>query len=98
MKKILDLVAPELGLVFDLAFAGEILYDEDRLVGDLGFFDAKFKIFFFGGMTPMKADELFEFALHHLCAVGGTIPGEAEYIIPFVNFICEPLLQSGGSA
>jgi hypothetical protein len=98
MEKVFDLVAPELGLVLDFSFAGEIFYDEDRLVGDLGFLDTKFKILFFGGMGPMEADELFKLALHHFCAIGSTVPGEAEYIIPFIHFICEPLLQPGGSA
>src|SRR5579864_8143114 len=98
MEEIFDLVAPELALVLYFSFAGEIFYDEDRLVGDLGLLDAEFEVFFFGGMGPMEADELFKFEFHHFCAIGGAIPGEAEYIIPFIHFICEPLLQSGGSA
>jgi len=98
MEEVFDLVAPELGLVLYFSFAGEIFYDEDRLVGDLGFLDTKFEVFFFWGMRPVEANELFKFAFHHFCAIGGAVPGETEDIVPFIHFICEPLLQSGGSA
>ena len=53
MEEVFDLVAPELGLVLDFSFTGEIFYDEDRLVGDLGFLDTEFKILFFRGMGPL---------------------------------------------
>lgn len=98
MEEILHLVAPELALVLHLAFACEILYYEDRLVGHFGFFDAKFEEFLRGSVHPVKADELFEFAFGNYGFIGSTIPGKAEHIIPFVYFICKPLLQSCGRA
>ncbi len=98
MKEVFYLVAPELALVFYFSFAGEILYDQDRLIGHLGFLDAEFEVFFFRSVGPMEADELYEFGLHHFGALGGAVPGEAEDIIPVIHFICEPLLQPGGNA
>ncbi len=95
VKQVFDLVAPELALVFDFSLAaGKIFDHEDSLIGDFGFFDAEFEEFFHGGFTPVEPDELFEFAFGDFCLVGGTVPGEAEHIIPFVYFICKPLLQS----
>ena len=96
VKEILDLVAPELGLILDVFFIGKILDQEDRLVGDVGFFNAEFKIFFFGGIGPVKTDELLQFAFQDLGLGRGTIPGETENIVAFVNFIGKPFLQTGG--
>ena len=98
MEEVLDLVAPELALVFDLGFAGEVADDEDGLVGDFRFFYAEFEILFFGGVGPMEADILFGFAFHYFGAVGGTVPRKTKNIIPFIHFICKPLLQASGSA
>ncbi len=60
------------------------------------FFDAEFEIFFGRGFHPVKADEFLELAFGDFRLVGGAIPGEAEYIIPLVNFIGEPFLQPCG--
>lgn len=94
MKKILDLVAPELALVFDLLLIGEILYHQDGLIGDLRLFNAELEELFFRGMRPVEADEFLRLALHDLRPVDRAIPGETEYIVPLVYFICEPLLQT----
>ena len=98
MEEVLYLVAPELALVFDLAFAGEVADDEDGLVGDFRFFYAKFEILFFGGVGPMEADVLFGFAFHHFGTIGGAVPRKTKNIIPLIYFIRKPLLQASGSA
>lgn len=74
MEKVLHLIAPELALVLDFAFVGEVFDDEDGLVGYFGFFDSEFEVFFFGSVGPMEADEFFEFGLQDFRAVGGAIP------------------------
>ena len=99
VKEVFYLVAPELALVFDLNLAAcKILDDQDRLVGDFRFLDAEFEELFGRRLHPMETDEFFEFTFRYLRFIGGTIPGKTEHIIPFVYFICKPLLQSSRGA
>lgn len=48
VKKFFHLVIPKHALVLDVLFFREILYYEDRLVGDLRLLDSEFKKFIFG--------------------------------------------------
>ena len=95
VKEVFYLVAPELTLVFDLPFgACKIFDDEDSLVGHFGFLDAEFEKLLGGSFHPMKTNKFFEFTFGYFRFIGCPIPGKTEHIIPFVYFICKPLLQS----
>ena len=95
VKEVLHLVAPELALVFDVPLAAcKIFDDEDSLIGHFRFLDAELEELLRGSIHPMETDEFFEFTFGYFRFVGGTIPGKTEHIIPFVYFICKPLLQS----
>ena len=98
VKEVFHLVAPQLALVFNLTFIGKVLYDEDGLVSDLGFFYSELEELFLRSVLPMKSDKFFKFAFGDFGSIGRPIPGEAEYIVAFIYFICEPLLKSCGSA
>lgn len=95
VKEILHLVTPELTLVLDFYLAAcKIFDDEDRLVRHFRFLDAEFEKLFGRRIHPVEADEFFEFTFGYYRLIGGAIPGKTEHIIPFVYFICKPLLQS----
>ena len=99
VKEVFYLVAPELALVFDLNLAAcKIFDDQDRLVGDFRFLDAEFEELLGGSIHPMETDEFLEFAFGYFRFIGCPIPGKTEHIIPFVYFICKPLLQSSRGA
>ncbi|SRR6266851_3761738 len=98
MEEVFHLVAPKLALVLYLCLLSKIFYNKDRLIGDLGFFYPEFEEFFYRCMLPMEPDKFLRFALHNISPIRRSIPGKREYIVPFINFICEPLLQPGGSA
>ena len=95
VEQVFYLVAPELTLVLDFTFAAcKIFDDEDRLVCHFRFLDAKFEKLFGRRVHPVETDEFFEFTFGYYRLIGGAIPGKTEHIIPFVYFICKPLLQS----
>src|SRR6185437_10397329 len=74
VKEVFHLVAPQLALIFDFTLACKIFDDENGLVGDFRFFDAKLEELFCRRVHPMKPDELFEFAFGHFGLVCCTIP------------------------
>ena len=95
VKEIFHLVAPQLALVFDFPFAAcKIFDDKDSLVGHFRFLDAEFKKLLGWSVHPMETNEFFKFTFGYYRFVGCAIPGKTEHIIPFVYFICKPLLQS----
>ena len=95
MKKILYLVTPELGLIFNVFFVRKILDQQYRLIGDVGLFNTEFKEFFFRRIGPVKTDIFFYFAFHHLSLGGGSVPGETENIIALIHLIGKPFLKPG---
>ncbi len=98
MKQILDLVIPEHALVLDIFFLGKILDHQDGLIGDLRLFDPEFKIFFAGGVEPVKAYEFVLLGFHYFGLFKAAVPSKIEDAISFIYLVSEPFGQSGGGA
>lgn len=94
VEEVFHLVAPELTLVFHFTLSCKVLDHENGLVRHFRFFDAELEEFFDRGVHPVEPDELFEFAFGYFRLIGCAVPGKAEHIVPFVYFICKPLLQT----
>ena len=70
MEEVLDLVAPELGLIFYILFIREVFNQKNRLIGDIRFFYSEFEELFFWRIGPVKTDEFFQFTLQNFCLGG----------------------------
>jgi hypothetical protein len=96
VEQFLHLVVPKAALVLDLLLVGEILDDQDGLVGNFRFLDPELEILLLGGVGPMKADEFLFFLIEHFGRIVGAVPGETVDPVSFVHLISEPFLQAGG--